>query len=575
MHILNTYSPLTKKTRFLSNLGRPTFIDLKSGITVGIIIIPQAMAYATLAGLPAQHGLYAAFIPVLLYGLFGSSRYLSVGPAALDSMLVAAFLLSLKLTNLADYIQSAILLTFMVGIIQFLLGLLKMGFVIQFLSKPVVSGFTNAAVLLIGVSQLAPLLGLESLRMPAEQLSNSFGVIFITTAIGISALLALALAKRYAPKIPIALIVVLLATVASAYFKWDEIGVREIGRIPSGLPSISFHVFDVLLIKDLLPFAAALAILGFLSSMTIIKATESKTSIIESNPNKELRALGLANITGSFFQSYVASASFSRSAILLGSTVRSRWASIFSALLVGISLFVLTPFFTHMPIAVLAAIVIFSLLKLFSLHYPKTLWKQSKAEFLVFMTTFILTLSVGIIEGLVLGILSSLVVWVAHSVQPHYAILGQIKNTQYYKNVKRFSEDIEEEASLLLFRFDAPVFFANKDYFNKTLMEEVNKKGPALKEVVLISRAISYLDSSSVELLHHILDQLSKKGVGFSVAGAIGPTRDAMKRSGLMDRIGVDRFFAKTADAVAYLNGTSAATEHTENIATQTNQLNS
>jgi SulP family sulfate permease len=164
---------------------------------------------------------------------------------------------------------------------------------------------------------------------------------------------------------------------------------------------------------------------------------------------------------------------------------------------------------------------------------------------------------------------------VAHSVQPHYAILGQIKNTQYYKNVKRFSEDIEEDASLLLFRFDAPVFFANKDYFNKTIMEEVNKKGPELKEVVLISRAISYLDSSSVELLHHIVDQLSKKGVGFSVAGAIGPTRDAMKRSALMDRIGVDRFFAKTADAVAYLNGTSATTEHTENIATQTNQLSS
>ena len=566
---------MTKKTSFLSNLGTPTFIDLKSGITVGVIIIPQAMAYATLAGLPAQHGLYAAFIPVLLYGLFGSSRYLSVGPAALDSMLVAAFLLSLKLTTLADYIQSAILLTFMVGIIQFLLGILKMGFIIQFFSKPVISGFTNAAVLLIGASQLAPLLGLASLRMPAEQLSNSFGVIAITTAIGISALLALALAKRYAPKIPIALLVVLLATVASAYFNWNEIGVREIGRIPSGLPSLSLHVFDVLLIRDLLPFAAALAILGFLSSMTIIKASESKTSVVESNPNKELRALGLANITGSFFQSYVASASFSRSAILLGGSVRSRWASIFSALLVGISLFVLTPFFTHMPIAVLAAIVIFSLLKLLSLQYPKTLWKQSKAEFLIFMTTFILTLSVGIIEGLVLGILSSLVVWVAHSVHPHYAILGQIKNTQYYKNVKRFSEDIEEEASLLLFRFDAPVFFANKDYFNKTIMEEVNKKGPELKEVVLISRAISYLDSSSVELLHHILDQLSKKGVGFSVAGAIGPTRDAMKRAGLMDRIGVDRFFAKTADAVAYLNGTSATTEHTESIATQTNQLNS
>ena len=198
---------------------------------------------------------------------------MSVGPAALDSMLVAAFLLSLKLTTLADYIQSAILLTFLVGIIQFLLGLLKMGFIIQFLSKPVISGFTNAAVLLIGASQLAPLLGLASLRMPAEQLSNSFGVIAITTAIGISALLALALAKRYAPKIPIALLVVLLATVASAYFNWNEIGVREIGRIPSGLPSLSLHVFDVLLIRDLLPFAAALAILGFLSSMTIIKAS--------------------------------------------------------------------------------------------------------------------------------------------------------------------------------------------------------------------------------------------------------------------------------------------------------------
>jgi SulP family sulfate permease len=323
----------------------------------------------------------------------------------------------------------------------------------------------------------------------------------------------------------------------------------------------------------LIPFAAALAVLGFLSSMTIIKASESKTGILESSPNKELRALGLANIVGAFFQSYVASASFSRSSILMGIGSKSRWTVLFSAALVGLSLFVLTPLFEHIPMAVLSAIVLFSLIQLLSFTYPIKLWKQARAEFLVFLCTFALTLFVGIVQGLVLGILVSLFVWISRSVKPHYAVLGKIKNTHYYKNINRFSQDIEQDERLLLFRFDAPIFFANKDYFNQMLMDEIDERGEKLQEVVLISRGISYLDSSSIELLHHILNRLSQRDLGFSVAGAIGPMRDAMRRSGLMERIGAHRFFSKTADAVSYLNGDIDTTEHSENIATQTNKL--
>lgn len=568
-------SSLIRQNIFFSSIGVPSFADLKSGITVGIVVIPQAMAYATLAGLPPHHGLYAAFVPVLLYGLFGSSRFLSIGPAALDSMLVAAFLVSLKLPNPAQYIQAAILLTLMVGVVQFFLGLLKLGVLVQFLSKPVISGFTTAAVLLIGLSQLGPFMGLNSLDNPLGQLKTSTDVILITSSIGVVSLSALLLGKRFLPKIPIELVVVVVATIATGVFKWYDLGVVEVGAVPRGLPAFDWSFIDFFLLRDLLPFAAALAVLGFLSSMTIIKAAESKKGVVESNPNKELRALGLANIVGSFFQSYIASASFSRSSILMGSGVRSRWAILFGALMVGGSLFVLTPLFTHIPMAVLSAIILFSLIQLLSFTYPKMLWRQARAEFLVFASTFIITLSFGIIEGLILGILTSLIVWVARSVKPHYAVLGKIKNTHYYKNINRFSQDIEQDERLLLFRFDAPIFFANKDYFNEALMNEVAKKGTALQEVVLISRGISYLDSSSIELLFHIITQLDQKKIGFSVAGAIGPTRDAMQRSGLMKRIGVNRFFSKTTDAVSYLNGALEATEHSENIAAQTNKLKS
>ncbi len=573
LFFLNQKSFLRQQNSFTSKLGRPSFADLKSGLTVGVVVIPQAMAYATLAGLPAHHGLYAAFVPVLLYGLFGSSRFLSVGPAALDSMLVAAFLVSLKLPDLGAYIQAAIMLTLLVGAFQFLLGLLKLGVLVQFLSKPVISGFTTAAVLLIGISQLAPFLGLDTLKQPLAQFKASSSLVLITSSIGLGSLVLLFLGKRFLPKIPIELIVVVLATAATGIFQWYDVGVDEVGHIPRGLPAFDWSFIDYTIVNNLLAFAAALAVLGFLSSMTIIKAAESKTSIAESNPNKELRALGLANIVGAFFQSYVASASFSRSSILMGSGARSRWAVLFSALLVGFSLFVLTPLFTHIPMASLSAIVLFSLIQLLSFQYPKMLWQQARAEFLVFLCTFIITLYVGIIEGLVLGILASLIVWVARSVKPHYAVLGKIKNTHYYKNINRFSQDVEQDEHLLLFRFDAPLFFANKDYFNEVLMYEVAKKGTNLQEVVLISRGISYLDSSSIELMHHIINQLKLKGIGFSVAGAIGPTRDAMQRSGLMEQIGVNRFFSKTSDAVSYLKGELEATEHSENIAAQTNKL--
>ncbi len=570
--IIHSKSSLSRQNSFFSSLGKPELADLKSGLTVGVVVIPQAMAYATLAGLPPQHGLYAAFVPVLLYGLFGSSRYLSIGPAALDSMLVAAFLVTLELPSLSAYVQAAILLTLLVGSLQFLLGLLKLGVLVQFLSKPVISGFTMAAVLLIGVSQLAPFLGLKDLTSPFAALKNSFNVIVMTSSIGIGSLVLLLLGKRLLPKIPIELLVVILATLTTVSLKWAELGVAEVGSIPSGLPSFNGYLIDLYLIKELIPFAVALAILGFLSSMTIVKASESKTGIVESNPNKELRALGLANIVGALFQSYVASASFSRSSILMGSGSKSRWAVLFSAALVGLSLFVLTPLLEHIPMAVLSAIVLFSLIQLLSFNYPIKLWKQSRAEFLVLLCTFVLTLFVGIIQGLVLGILVSLIVWISRSVKPHYAVLGKIRNTHYYKNINRFSQDIDQDERLLLFRFDAPIFFANKDYFNQMLMDEIDKKGESLQEIVLISRGISYLDSSSIELLHHILKRLRQRGLGFSVAGAIGPTRDAMRRSGLMERIGGHRFFSKTADAVSFLNGEIDATEHSENIATQTNK---
>jgi SulP family sulfate permease len=395
------------KTSFLKS-------DLLAGLTVAIVLIPQGMAYALVAGLPAVYGLYASLVPVFMYALLGTSRGLGVGPVAMDSLLVAAGLGAIATIGPDNYIAMAILLAFMVGCIQLLLGLLRMGFLVNFLSKPVISGFTSGAALIIMGSQLKHILGTEIAK------SNQLHYILANTiqklgdtnlydlAIGIAGILLMVLVKKWNRKIPYILLVVALGTLVVYYFDLSLLGVKVVGDIPAGLPAFTVPQIEIGILSQLWPIALTLALIGYLEAISIGKGIEDKNNEDQIDPNQELVSLGMANITGSFFQSYPITASFSRSAIYNEARSKTNLATIVTVLIVLVTILYLTPLFYFLPKAALASIIMVSVYGLIDVAYAKRLWAYRRDEFLVLLLTFFITLFIGIMTGILVGVLISL-----------------------------------------------------------------------------------------------------------------------------------------------------------------------
>ena len=542
--------------------------DINAGFTVGIVLVPQAMAYAMIAGLPPVYGLYASVLPLLVYVFLGTSRQLAIGPVAMDSLLVAAGLGTLAITDKGDYLAMAILLTFLVGGMQLLMGLLRMGFLVNFLSRPVLVGFTSGAVLIIIVSQLKHLLGvtIEKSNRFHELVANAMGKVMETHlldfAIGITGIVLILLLKKYAKKVPAILLVVLLGIGAVYFFDLPDKGVKIVGEIPKGLPS--FQVPDINL-KDILalwPMALTLALIGYLEAISIGKSIGEKSNTDTVDANQELVALGTSNLIGSFFQSYAVTGSFSRSAISSEAGGKTNLFGLFSIILVVVTLLFLTTVFQYIPNAILASIIMVSVLGLIDIEYPRTLWKYRKDEFVVLIMTFLLTLFMGIKEGILIGALISLLLMVYRTSKPHFAVLGKIKDTDYYKNVVRFEGEIEDRDDLLILRFDAQLYFGNKTYFKNHLLKQVKNKGTALKGVILNAGAINYIDSTAAHMLMGVINELHEKGLEFYIAGAIGPTRDIIFSSGLVNVLKKENLFARTKEAVAFFDNVDLPEAH-------------
>lgn len=561
---------------WITRYDRPTLYgDLVAGFTVGILLIPQGMAYAMIAGMPPIYGLYAALVPQLVYALTGTSRQLAVGPVAMDSLLVAAGIGAMQLANIQDYIAAVIFLTLLIGLFQLLLGILKMGFFVNFLSKPVISGFTSAAAILIGLGQLKHILGVD---LPQSGkiyvlLGSIFGSLTdiqpLTFGIGILVILIIVGLKKLNKKLPVPLLVVILGIASVALLGLEAKGIKVVGEIPRGLPSFQLPGIQWDAVGQFLPIAITVALFGFMESISIAKTVEERHPEYELDPNQELRALGLSNILGSFFQSFSVSGSFSRTAINDHSGARTGMALIFSALLVAGVLLFLTPLFYNLPTVVLGAIIIVSVFGLIDLRYPLQLWKNRKDEFLLLIATFLMTLSIGLIEGIILGVLLSLLLLVYRISNPHIAVLGRIKDTTYFKNVNRFSEDVEVYDDKLIIRFDAQLYFGNKDYFKKQLYQQIQKKGPQLKFIILNAEPINYIDSSASVMLERIILELREKGIEFLIAGAIGPTRDILYSSGIIDILGEENLFAQTYDAVDCCNNPKALSNIQKKVSLQ------
>lgn len=550
--------------------------DLSAGLTVGIMLIPQGMAYAMIAGLPPVFGLYAALLPQVIYALTGTSRQLAVGPVAMDSLLVASGLGALSLSGIEEYIAMAIFLALFMGTLQLAFGLLRMGFLVNFLSRPVISGFTSAAAIIIGLSQLKHLLGTDIASSNQIQvlLVNAASTLgdthWLTLGIGVVAILLIKGFKRVAPKVPAALVAVVLGTLAVYFLGWQEAGVRIVGDVPGGLPGFRLPELQPERISELFPIALALSLIAFMEAISVAKAVEEKRGENRVDANQELVALGLSNIVGSLFQSYPTTGGFSRTAVNDQAGAHTGMAAIVSSLVVALTLLFLTPAFYYLPNAVLAAIIMVAVFGLIDVKYPRQLWKNRKDEFVLLLTTFLLTLGVGIKEGILLGVLFSLLLLVYRSSKPHIAILGRIRGTNYFKNVNRFGEDIEEFPSFLILRFDGQLYFGNKDYFRTQLRKYMARKGPELKYVVLNAEAIHYIDSSAVFMLRSLVQELRTEGIRFLLAGAIGPTRDIIHTSGLIDDIGADNLFVRTYEAYEHCADAAAKSEVQHKISTQT-----
>lgn len=566
--------PITKD---LLTYNRSTlFSDLIAGVSIAVIVIPQGLAYAMIAGLPPIYGLYAALIPQLIHGIMGTSRHPAVGPVALDSLVVAIALSALSLSGIEEVIAVAIFLATMVGVLQLLMGLLQMGVLANYLSRPVISGFTSAAAIIIGLSQVKHLLGLQiessnqiqKMILPVVQ--NFSETNFMTVVVGLSAMSLILITKKYLPKFPSALLVSVFGVLLIWSTRWDLHGVEIVGHIPAGLPDVGLFTVSPELIKDMLPFALTLAVIGYVEIISITKELEEKEEKYSLKPNKELMALGTANLVGSFFQSYPVSASFSRSAVKFQAGAKTGMTAVFSALIVGLALLFFTSLFFYLPIPVLAGIIMVAVIRLINVRYAIDLYKTRRDEFFLLLMTCLLTLFVGISEGILIGALLSLLLMVIRTSKPHYAVLAKVSGTNYYKNVSRFETDTKIDDDILIIRFDAQLFFGNRDYFRKIIFEEMEKK-PNLKGFILVARGITYIDSSGLSTLGAMIKSFQQKGILFMVAGAIGPARDVLQQSKLTDLIQEKNMFAKTADAVNYFKGEVVPTDVQKKIASQTN----
>lgn len=529
--------------------------DISAGLTVGIMLIPQGIAYAMIAGLPPIYGLYTAMIPQIVYAIFGTSRQLAVGPVAMDSLIVATGVAALAKIGTDNFIEFAILLAFMMGVLQVLFGIFKLGFLVNFLSKPVISGFTSAASLIIGLNQLKHLTGINIGRnnkiqhLVVDAAQHLQEIHWITFSIGILSIITLVLFKKYFKKIPAALVIVVISILVVKFLHLEQYGVKIVGKIPEGLPSFRMPHFDKKILIDLFPIALTLSFIAFLEAISVAKAIEIKHNDYKVVPNQELIALGMSNIIGSFFQTYPSTGGFSRTAVNDQAAAKTPLAAIISALVVGLTLLFLTPAFYYLPKAVLAAIIMVAVFGLLDFSVPKQLLQYAKRDLIILNITLLVTATVGIKEGILTGVVLSLGMLIYKSTKPHIAILGNVPGTHFYRNRKRF-KDIEIDDEILIVRFDAQLHFANTTYFKDKLQEFANFKGDKLKLLIIDGESLNRLDSSAIYALNEILDYFKEKNVDVVFTGLKGPVRDTINKSDLINKIGVDHCFMSIQEAV-------------------------
>ena len=543
--------------------------DLLAGLIVAIMLVPQGMAYALLAGLPPQVGLYASILPLVLYGLFGTSRTLAVGPVAIVSLLVATGLAPLAQAGSAEYIQLALTLALLVGLIQVLMGLLRVGFLVNFLSHPVLVGFTGGAAIVIGFSQLKHLLGIAMPR--TEQLTETIAYAtrhlaetnLVTLAIGLSGIaillyfrqgLAGHLRRRRVPEnliTPLTKSAPLIVVLAGTLLVWglhldQSAGVKVVGDVPAGLPPLTLPTFNLSQWQLLLTTALVISFVGYMESISVAKSLASKRRQ-KVDANQELIALGIANLGATFSGGYPVTGGFSRSVVNFTAGATSGLASIITAGLIALTVIFLTPLFYFLPNAILAAIIMVAVVGLIDVKTFRHVWRYNKGDAAALLVTFVAVLFAGVENGILIGVAVSIAMFIWRTSKPHVAVVGRLAHSEIYRNVLR--HPVQTCPHAIAVRIDQSLYFANTKFLEDTVLRLVADR-PEVTHFVLIGTAINFIDASALETLQALHRELRDAGVDLHLAAIKGPVLDRLQAIGFVDQLGPDHFHLTTYQAM-------------------------
>ncbi len=536
--------------------------DLAAGLTVGAMLVPQAMAYALLAGLPPEVGLYAATVPVVVYALFGTSRQLAVGPVAIVSLLTASALAPLVEEGSAGYLGAAALLALMVGLVHIVLGVGRLGFLVNFLSHSVLVGFTAAAAIIIGFSQAKHMLGISTERTEhfyetvLEVIDNASSTNGTTLTLGVIALATLFLLKKLAPRVPAALVVVIGSILAVEWLGLEDRGVKVVGDIPDSLPAFGLPSFDGSLIGNLATTAFVITIVGFMESIAVAKVY-ARRNRYEVVPNSELIGLGAANVASGLFGGYPVTGGFSRTAVNATAGARTPLASIFTAGIVLATIAFLTPLFASLPNAALGAIIIMAVIGLVDVAEMRHIAKVKKSDLISLSVAFVATLVLGIELGILVAIVASMLVVFARMSMPHSAVLGHVDGTTSFRNIDRFPEAHTIDG-IRIVRIDAALSFVNAVNVKRLILGHVDQLTDEPRALVLDASGINDLDATGAEMLLEVIAEIEERGVVLHLTDVKGPVRDVLRAAHIWDTLG-DRVHTSTNDAVAAISANRPA----------------
>jgi SulP family sulfate permease len=509
--------------------------DLIAGLTVAVMLVPQGMAYAMLAGLDPVVGLYASTLPLIAYALFGSSRHLAVGPVAMVSLLVMTSCSVLEKPGSPEYMALAATVALLAGGIQLLLGFLRMGFIVNFLSHAVISGFTSAAAIVICLSQLKHLLGVkleggESAILVAMEAARRLSEAHpLTLAIGLVSIGVLLLIRAKLPRVPGPLVVVVAGTLLVYAFGWDALDVKTVGEVPRGLPAFSPPALSRETAVQLAPTALLIVFVGYMESIAVAQFIGAKERY-RVDPNAELRGLGLANVVAGLFSGYAVTGGFSRTAVNYGAGARTGLAAIVTAALVALTLLFLTPLFYYLPNAVLASIIVVAVLGLIDIRAARRFFRVKAVDGWTLVITFLVTLSWGIEQGILVGAAFSLVVFIWRSSHPHTAEMGYVEREDVFRDLARYPDAARCPRAIIL-RVDASLYFANMKFIEDRLRERLAERTD-VKWVIVDLSGVNDIDAPAIHALDEIIETYGERGIRFVFAGMKAHVRDVVARAG-------------------------------------------